>query len=406
MQRLHLKFFFLMILTGFLTGCAVPRATYDWPKASMDADQVLNLESNIEKTAFMIDGVKVATGRRVKALINKKSHTVRAEPPGYTPKEEFIQPPYHSYSSLSFIFMLGDRVSPEPTARRAARPRMPVASAPGYRIAMPLPVCDQPNADAIAVIIGNRNYRNRFSDVPDVAFAHNDADLMRRYATQSLGIREGNIIFIEDATQAQLMSVFGTRDNPRGKLANWVRPGRSDVLIFYSGHGVPGLKDGQGYLLPVDADPSTVDINGYPLETLYGNLSRLPIRNLTVIVDACFCGLSNDGAVVKHASSISLRAVRPKARLKDAILVAASGPSEVASWDREARLGLLTRYLVEGLAGQADKTHTGNHDGRVTVGELKAYLSDEVSYQARRQYGREQNPEVSGDGNKIINILP
>ena len=26
-------------------------------------------------------------------------------------------------------------------------------------------------------------------------------------------------------------------------------------MVFYSGHGVPGLKSRTGYLLPVDADP-------------------------------------------------------------------------------------------------------------------------------------------------------
>ena len=37
------------------------------------------------------------------------------------------------------------------------------------------------------------------------------------------------------------------------------------MVVFYSGHGVPGLKDRRGYLLPADADPDSVEINGFPL---------------------------------------------------------------------------------------------------------------------------------------------
>ena len=69
---------------------------------------------------------------------------------------------------------------------------------------------------------------------------------MRRYLLD-LGNREGNIIFIKDATQTQMMAVFGSKDTHRGKLFSYIRPGESDVTVFYSGHGVPGLKDRRGY---------------------------------------------------------------------------------------------------------------------------------------------------------------
>ena len=53
------------------------------------------------------------------------------------------------------------------------------------------------------------------------------------------------------------------------KLFDWVRPGRSDVMVFYSGHGVPGARDKRGYLLPVDADAQTPELNVYPVDVLY-----------------------------------------------------------------------------------------------------------------------------------------
>ncbi len=108
------------------------------------------------------------------------------------------------------------------------------------------------NRHAVAVIIGNRNYSAANRGVPDVDYARNDAELMFNYITKTLGYRKGNIIYMKDATQADLVSTFGTSDNPKGKLYDWIRPGESDVFIYYSGHGAPSPNHGRGYLLPVN----------------------------------------------------------------------------------------------------------------------------------------------------------
>ena len=71
------------------------------------------------------------------------------------------------------------------------------------------------NKYAVAVIIGNRNYSKNSKDIPNVKFAHNDADAVYAYVRRALGYREGNIIRLRDATQAQLVSTFGTKDNHR-----------------------------------------------------------------------------------------------------------------------------------------------------------------------------------------------
>ncbi len=48
------------------------------------------------------------------------------------------------------------------------------------------------------------------------------------------------------------------------------------------------------------------------------------------------------------------------------------------------------------------KISTGNGDGKVTVGELKAYLDDEMSYQARRRFNRDQNATVRGNLKTVL----
>jgi hypothetical protein len=124
------------------------------------------------------------------------------------------------------------------------------------------------NIDGVAVIIGNRSYGE---GVPAVEFAHNDADAMKEFAIDVLGYRKGNIIDLRDATQAELFSAFGNEKSHKGKVWRLVRPNESDVVVFYSGHGVPGLTDRRGYLLPVNADPHAPELNGYPIDVLYQN---------------------------------------------------------------------------------------------------------------------------------------
>jgi len=81
-----------------------------YPSVSDNATVILELNSNIQKTTFFIDGKKMGTGKWMKVLIDNKAHTVTALPEGYREKEEFIQPPYRQNSLLSFTFLLEDRV--------------------------------------------------------------------------------------------------------------------------------------------------------------------------------------------------------------------------------------------------------------------------------------------------------
>ena len=252
----------------------------------------------------------------------------------------------------------------------------------------------------IAVIIGNRNYTG---GTPKVDFAHNDAKKMKQFVVDQLGYRTGNVLELRDTTKAQLEAVFGNNKTHKGRLNNWVRPRKSSVIVFYSGHGTPGLKDRRGYLLPVDADPNLVELNGYPVDTLYKNLHKIPAKSITVYLDACFSGDSPRGMIIRSTSGISVRPIIPKKSGNLTILTAARG-DQFASWDEKAKLGLFTRYLLDALNGAADGAGYGNRDRKVTVAEVKKYLSDEMTYQARRLYSREQNPTVKGKPNRVLSV--
>ena len=80
-------------------------------------------------------------------------------------------------------------------------------------------------------------------------------------AERALGIRPGNILSLEDATLSDLKVLFGDQGVPTGRLHDLVKPGITEVFVFYSGHGAP--------------DPVENSSADHTSELLFNSLPRL-----------------------------------------------------------------------------------------------------------------------------------
>jgi len=87
------------------------------------------------------------------------------------------------------------------------------------------------------------------------------------------------------------------------------------------------------------------------------------------------------------------------------VVVTAAQNDQFASWDEDAKHGLFTKHLLEALRGRADGKGFGNGDGKVSLAELKSYLDEEMTYQARRRWSRDQNASVKGDLSTQLSII-
>ena len=250
------------------------------------------------------------------------------------------------------------------------------------------------NPDGVAVIVGNRNY----SDVGDVAYAHRDAEAFQRYVVDVLGFDERNVRLVTDADFGKMRSLFGTEGRP-GILGRFVEKrselsgGRkvSDVVVFYSGHGLPSLTPGEAgsFLLAVDANPHDPAHNGYSVEELYRVLGALPARSVSVFLDACFSGVGGDGTPLLQASPAAVTRL-PENVSENTVVFAAAEARQIALWDAENKHGLFTHHLLDALYGAGDED--GNK--RVTAGEVERYLAEHVWYAALDTHGREQDTVV------------
>ncbi|MFN9576172.1 MAG: caspase domain-containing protein, partial [Gemmatimonadota bacterium] len=186
-----------------------------------------------------------------------------------------------------------------------------------------------------------------------------------------------------------------------GQLADYVKPGRSDVFVFYSGHGAPALKGGKAYLVPADGDPTYITATGYPVEALYEGLSRIGAKSVLVAMDACFSGSSaSGGMLIKNASPAMLKVSDPIFKIPNGIVLSASAADQISSWETQRRHGLFTYYLLAALSGEAD----ADADKKVTLSEVETYLAENVEYAARRQ-GRKQNIQLRGKADATAPIV-
>ncbi len=257
------------------------------------------------------------------------------------------------------------------------------------------------NPHAIAVIIGNKNYSRFRHGIPDVDYAARDAAYMKKYVINLFGYSDENIIYKLNATQGQMARIFGTKGNYKGELYNWVKAGKSDIFIYYVGHGAPDPAGKGAFLMPVDASADYISANGYPLNTFYNNLEKIPAKSITVILDACFSGNSGGGMLVKNISPAMLKSASPVRKLKNGVIFSSAGKDQVSHWYPEKQHSLFTYFFMKGLKGDADE----NGNKTITVAEMKSYLHDKVPYRARRLTGREQTPVVVGDESSEIASL-
>lgn len=258
--------------------------------------------------------------------------------------------------------------------------------------------------DAVAIVIGAE--KNSYGVAP-APYAARDAQLMAKYLTTSMGIGDVKVLVNEKVTGAALSDCFDAR---YGYLKQVVNPGKTDVFVFYSGHGIPDY-DAEGkpdvFLFPYDARKELICDRGYSVNKLYADLNSLGAKSVTVFLDACFSGSSRQTASLAAENISGTKGVRisnqiisyrpwetnPEFRL----FTSSTGEQTSLGYD-QSQSGLFTYFLTIGLQGDADID--GN--GSITMDELVDFVTENVKSEAVKIRGGAQTPEFFGNGDMII----
>lgn len=261
--------------------------------------------------------------------------------------------------------------------------------------------------DAVAIAIGAE--KNNYG-VASAPYAARDAQVMAKYFKNSLGIQDVQLFVNEEVLSTAMSDYFDPRF---GHLSQVVKPGETDVFVFYSGHGIPDVaEDGSQdvFLFPYDARKEMVRDRGYSLNKLYSDLNSLNARSVTVILDACFSGFSRQTAVYQSENISNNKGVRismpeMSSRPWDSnpdfhLFTSSSGDQTSLGYD-QSQSGLFTYFLAVGLQGDAD----ADEDGTITMNELVSFVSSNVSAEAVKIRGGAQTPQFYGNGDFVIEKL-
>jgi len=255
-------------------------------------------------------------------------------------------------------------------------------------------------AGDVAVIIGNESYKT----LPSNTNGDREAGAVRTLLVDQLGFGEENIIDVRNATMAQLEDVFGTAGNEGFLSKQLDKNEKGDVFVYVSSHGMAVEDQNRGYILPVDSNFDTTGKDGYALQQLYDNLAKLGARTITLVLEVSFSTNLNHLIEPPNLPQLA-NSVLPQTAVPGLAVFTASDRDQRALEDPEYGIGLFTRYLIEGLAGQADVQPIGNADRRIDTVELYVYTANLVRKAARKTQGLEQKPLLAKHDNLLIGRL-
>jgi hypothetical protein len=242
------------------------------------------------------------------------------------------------------------------------------------------------NPNAVALIIGVESYSN----LPPAQYADSDATHFYDYANQSLGVPPHKIKLLTDskANRTELLKA----------MRSWMRTevnGKSDVYIFFAGHGLASADGSKTYLLPADGDRDLLDETSILRDDLIA--SAKGAKTITLFLDTCYSGGTRTNEVLL-ADARPIAIVPDKSALPSnvTVLAAASG-SQLSSTYEAAQQGLFSYWLMKGLEGDADT----NKDKKITAGELHEYVARQVGPMAQRR-NRQQDPQLMGDSTRVL----
>lgn len=276
-----------------------------------------------------------------------------------------------------------------------------------------IPITSLKNPDTYVLIIANQKYNNNF--IPDVPFASNDGLTIRQYFTSALGVPDRQVKVLENASKEAINNegIHWLTDLAKAvatRKGDEVSP-VANVIIYYAGHGFTDLA-GKAYLIPnninTDKIPSldakeakksphtdvaeqtplnTYDITLSPKETermaeqclsiddlcASFNSKTVPVRNLTLIVDASFDGNNRDGRpMVRSERKDNAKKKQRKANMRaDAVVLLAADLDKTAYVFKEREHGFLTYFLLKEIKLQKDRIFALSYNDILSLIERK-----------------------------------
>ena len=231
-----------------------------------------------------------------------------------------------------------------------------------------------------ALVIGNEDYssfQRNVSKESDVPYAVRDGESFTNYLIQMFGFKKENIDFLRNATFGEMSQAISRLERLMDLDGE-----EKDIVVFYSGHGMPEEQTKEPYLIPVDINGMNVS-QGVSLKNLMKRLSDRPHGKITLIIDACFSGLGKVEPL-SSVKGVTVVPVNPELG-ENMLLLSSSSGNESSVVDDKNQHGLFTYHLLKILK---------ETQGEIPISELYEKLKKEVGLSAIKNLDKIQTPHI------------
>ena len=140
----------------------------------------------------------------------------------------------------------------------------------------PLKVKSEINSSSVALIIGIEKYEN----TPAAKYASLDAKYFTEYSKNIFGVDAKNIKLLTDE-QANL-------SNTNSAIFKWlpskIKENQTDLIIFYSGHGLASADGKSKYILPSNVDPDLLSRTALSRNEFFDQIISLKPKSVTIFL--------------------------------------------------------------------------------------------------------------------------
>ena len=181
--------------------------------------------------------------------------------------------------------------------------------------------------------------------------------------------------------------------NVKDWLRRSAKPNKSDIYIYFAGHGLASQDGTKMYLLPYDGRPRLLENTALLRDELFKDIKQANPRSVTVFLDTCYSGVTRNEEMLIAGRPIVFKA-KEQAIPDGFTLFSAASNEQISRPLEEAKHGMFSYFLMKGMEGDAD----ANNDNKITARELHAYVEQNVVQQSSGS----QTPELQGDKDRVL----
>ncbi len=237
----------------------------------------------------------------------------------------------------------------------------------------------------IFIGIGIDTYDNK--EIASTPYCVNDVKLIsEKLRHKERGLFSASILLHSQQTNKRYLP---TKNNILGQLEARIPflTKKDTIVVYFAGHGYINA-NGQGFLIPQDADPTNLEKTAIPTSAIRGLLGETQAKAVVLVLDCCHAGAARGVKVNVKLKATGFELGKEFSKLKNVLTIASCRANQKSYTLDKQKHGLFTYVFSQALHND---DLDGNGDGYIEAAELYVYVRDTVN-KAAKTINKTQTP--------------